>query len=44
MSTITNPITHTNFELIGVLPDIKSSIDESFDVAHTKAIETLNKR
>jgi len=43
MSTIINPITHTNFEVVGVQPDIKSSLDKSLDVAHSKALETLNK-
>lgn len=44
MSTIINPITLTNFEVVGVQPDIKSSLDKSLDVAHSKALEILNKQ
>jgi hypothetical protein len=43
MSRIINPITNTNWELVGVIPDIKSSLDASLDVAHTKALEALDK-
>jgi len=44
MSRITNPITNTNWEIVGVILDIKSSLDKSFEVAHTKALEVLNER
>jgi hypothetical protein len=44
MSTIINPITHTNFEIAGVQPDIKSSLEKSLKVAHAKALEALIKQ
>ncbi len=44
MSRPVNPITNSNWELVGVVPDINSGPDESFKVAHTKALETLNKK
>ncbi|MGJ8664237.1 MAG: S41 family peptidase, partial [Marinicella sp.] len=44
MSRPVNPITNSNWEIVGVLPDIKSGSDESFNVAHNLALETLNKQ
>jgi C-terminal processing protease CtpA/Prc len=43
MSTIINPITNTNFEVVGVQPDIKSSLDNSLNVAHSSALKVLKK-
>ena len=44
MRRITNPITNTDWEVVGVLPDIKSSSDKSLNVAHTKALEALSQK
>lgn len=34
-----NPITYTNWEIVGVLPDIKASLSDSLRVAHNKALQ-----
>jgi len=39
MNRPVNPITHTNWEIVGVLPDIKASLSDSLRVAHNKALE-----
>ena len=39
-----NPITKTSWEVIGVIPDIKSESDKSLKVAHTQALDFLRKR
>lgn len=36
-----NPITGTNWEGVGVQPDLKVSAEEAFDIAYTKALETV---
>lgn len=44
MRRITNPITHTDWEVVGVLPDIQSSLDTSLNVAHTQALVELSRQ
>jgi C-terminal processing protease CtpA/Prc len=44
MRRITNPITNTDWEVVGVLPDIKSDLDKSLNVAHSKALEKLSQQ
>lgn len=44
MRRITNPITNSDWEVVGVQPDIKSSYDKSLNAAHTKALEVLNQK
>ncbi len=34
-----NPVTNTNWEIVGVQPDIKASLSDSLHVAHSKALE-----
>ncbi len=40
----TNPITHTNWEGIGVIPHIKVSADQALGVAKSKALEKLSEK
>ena len=36
-----NPITMTNWEQVGVMPDIKTTADEAFKTAYVKVLELL---
>lgn len=42
MSRPVNPITHTNWEVVGVIPHIKSSYHDSLKVAHNIALESID--
>lgn len=41
MGQTIDPKTGTNWELVGVLPDIKAELSKSLDTAHAKALELL---
>lgn len=38
MNRPVNPVTQSDWEIVGVLPDIKASLAESLDIAHSKAL------
>ena len=39
MNRPVNPVTHSDWEIVGVLPDIHSNLTDSLQVAHSKAVE-----
>ena len=41
MSRPSNPITHTSWEGVGVIPDIKVTSEESLNIAHTQALKAI---
>lgn len=39
-----SPITKTNWEGIGIVPDVNASADEALETAHRLALEKLGRR